>query len=154
VQAPQVDGSGGWKAWAAVSSGVTSQTLGGVLDFKPDKSDGYSSGVGQGKCNQLQSSELDRSFALTAEEPVPSGVEPIRFDALVLAEGEWSNTCERLGVSKSIDRFARAIGLVINLVHDPNEPATKDPKMRSFVFSPIDEVGKKLKGAGIAFEFG
>ena len=57
-------------------------------------------------------------------------------------------------MAKSIDRFARAIGLVLNLIHDPTEPATKDPKMRSFTFSPIDEVGRKLKVAGVEFEFG
>ena len=30
------------------------------------------------------------------------------------------------GVTKSIDRFTQAIGLVINMVLDPKEPATKE----------------------------
>ena len=71
-----------------------------------------------------------------------------------LAEGEWSPTCKRLGVTKSIDRFTTAIGLVINMVIDPNEPATKDPNMRSFTISPLDDVGRALKAAKLDFEFG
>ena len=46
-----------------------------------------------------------------AREP-PRDVRRFAFDALALAEGEWSMTCKRLGVTKTIDRFATAIGLV------------------------------------------
>ena len=50
VQAPPASGAGGWHAWAASGgSTVTSQTKGGALDFKPNKMDEYSKGIGQGK---------------------------------------------------------------------------------------------------------
>ena len=48
VQAPPASGAGGWHAWAASGgSTVTSQTKGGALDFKPNKMDEYSKGIGQ-----------------------------------------------------------------------------------------------------------
>ena len=72
---------------------------------------------------------------------------------MLLAEGEWSQTCKKLGFTKSVDKFSQAIGFVINMVLDPNEKATRDPNMRSFTVKPFDEVGKKLTQAGIAFEF-
>ena len=58
------------------------------------------------QCNQLQRSELDPSFALPAEAAAAEGVERLPFDALLLAEGEWSDTCKRLGVSKSVREMA------------------------------------------------
>ena len=39
------------------------------------------------------------------------------------------------------------------MVLDPDEPLTRDPKMRSFTVKPFDEVGKRFKAAGIGFEF-
>ena len=97
-------------AWARVpESKTTSQTAGGVLDFKPSKMGDYATGVGQGKCNLLQSTALDESFAVSARAPRPAGVQPLGFDAMLLAEGEWSDTCKRLGVTKSIDRFTQVI---------------------------------------------
>ena len=153
--APAAGGRGTWLAIArTAASTATHQTAGGVLDFKPNKMGDYTSGVGQGKCNMLQTSELDTSFALAGSEALPAGVAALPFDALLLAEGEWSPTCKRLGVTKSIDRFTTAIGLVINMVIDPNEPATKDPNMRSFTISPLDDVGRALKAAKLDFEFG
>ena len=104
-------GGKGWHAWLrAASSTATHQTTGGVLDFKPRKAGEYKTGAGQGKCNQLQTSDLDEDFALPAGAQCPEGVERVAFDALILAEGEWSETCKRLGVTKSIDRFTQAIG--------------------------------------------
>ena len=102
----------------------------------------------------LQQSELDPSFALGADATPPPNVKKVSFDALLLAEGEWSTTCTKLGVTKSIDRFTQAIGLVINMVLDPKEPLTKDPKMRSSTISPLDATGKALIAQGIRFEFG
>ena len=155
VQAPALGSDDGqWKAWAlAPSSTATHQTAGGILDFKPNKEADYSKGAGQGLCNMLQVSELDASFVPSADTAPPAGAEVIDFDALLLAEGEWSNTCKRLGFTKNVDKFSQAIGLVINMVRDPLEPKTKDPNMRSFTVKPFDEVGKKLTAAGIGFEF-
>ena len=47
--------------------------------------------------------------------PRPPSVRRVQFEALVLAEGERSPTCKSLGVTKTVDRFATAIGLVVNL---------------------------------------
>ena len=148
-----VDGSG-WSAWALPpASKETHQTAGGVLDFKPSKEAAYAKGTGMGACNLVQASELDATFVPPAEVAPPAEAEVIPFDALLLAEGEWSSTCQRLGFTKNIDKFSQAIGLVINLVRDPNEPKTKDPNMRSFTVRPFDPVGRDLTAAGIGFEF-
>ena len=130
VHAPPSDDAK-WSAWAQTGgSTATHQTAGGVLGFKPNKQTDYTTGVGQGKCNQLQVSELDSGFALASSTPRPPSDAPVRvleFDALLLAEGEWSKTCSRLGVGKSIDKFTQAIGLVINLLVDPKEPKYASP---------------------------
>jgi hypothetical protein len=42
---------------------------------------------------------------------------------------------------------------VLNLTLDPAEPRTKDPNMRSTTIGPFDAVGRRLKEAGVAFEF-
>ena len=161
VQPPAAGASGevnrSWRAWARSASAQAKQaaTASGALDFKPNKTADYTTGVGQGKCNQIQTSDLDAAFARgVSDGPPPGATEEVAFDALLLAEGEWSPTCKLLGVTKSIDRFTQAIGLVINLALDPAEPRTKDPNMRSFTISPLDEVGQTLKKGGIAFEFG
>ena len=104
-------------------------------------------------CNLLEQSELDGSFVPPSSVPPPPGAVVVDFDALLLAEGEWSATCKRLGFTKNVDKFSQAIGLVINLIRDPDEPLTKDPNMRSFTVRPFDEVGKKLTAAKINFEF-
>ena len=90
-------------------------------------------------------------LTLTLTPPLPLAVSLTL--ALPQTLGEWSQTCKRLGVGKSIDRFTQAIGLVINMELDPAEPRTKDPHMRSFTITPIDAVGKALIGAGVPFEF-
>jgi len=155
VQAPGGEADSSWTAWTReATSTATHQTSAGVLDFKPNKTGDYTTGVGQGKCNQIQASEIDPTFALAADISKPDFIETYAFDALLLAEGEWSQTSKRLGISKSIDRFSQAIGMVLNLILDPSEPATKDPNMRSFTISLLDPIGRKLKEAGIAFEFG
>ena len=97
LHAPPADAAAevAWRAWTRASaSTTTSQTSGGVLDFKPDKTGEYERGAGQGKCNLLQESSLDASFALAATDAPPPGCsEALEFDALVLAEGEWSRSC-------------------------------------------------------------
>ena len=125
----------------------------GALDFKPSKMSDYERAANQGVCNYMQTSELDRSFALEAGAAAPAGEETSRyaFDALLLAEGEWSSTCKKLGVTKAIDRFSLAIGLVINMEHDEADAVVKQLK-------PIVESAglgpnlAKLNAAGIACE--
>ena len=34
---------------------------------------------------------------------------------LTLTQGEWSTTCNLLGVTKTVDKFATAIGLIVNM---------------------------------------
>ena len=73
-----------------------------------------------------------------------------------LAEGEWSDTSSKLGITKAVDKFPLALGLVINMVYDPNEPLTKDGVLDSFTAQEIrDPTGtaKRLKAANIKFEF-
>jgi len=73
------------------------------------------------------------------------------FDALLLAEGEWSSTCKKLSVTKAIDRFSLAIGLVINLVYDETQPELK--KLKPFVQSGgLGSEISKLVAAGINAE--
>ena len=86
LQSPPADAQTGWSVWACTTaSTATHQTMGGVLDFKPLKTSTYSSGVGQGKCNMLQVSDLDPCFARQAGEAPPEGIKAIPFDALLLA---------------------------------------------------------------------
>ena len=67
----------------------------------------------------LATSEVSKEFVLGPMAVAPSDVRLVPFDALALAEGEWSPTCKRLGVTKIVDRFATTIGLVVNLELDP-----------------------------------
>ena len=109
---PSGERESSWTAWVhGAASTATHQTANDVLAFKPQKDGEYTKGVGQGKCNQLQASTLDATFARAVGAPPPEGASAHRFDALLLAEGEWSPTCKKLGITKSIDRFSPAIGL-------------------------------------------
>ena len=69
---------------------------------------------------------------------------------LLLAEGEWSKTCGKLGVCKAIDRFSLAIGLVINMLVDHSDPATK--KLESFCQTSLGPVVASLEQQGIQVE--
>ena len=83
----------------------------GALDFKPNKMSDYERAATQGLCNFMQTSDLDATFALAAGAAAPEGADSqYPFDALLLAEGEWSSTCKKLAVTKAIDRFSLAIG--------------------------------------------
>jgi len=118
-----------WRAWVAAAGGKD-HLMQGVLDFKASKTDAYVTGAGQGKCNLMQVSELDTSFALRAAADAPASVSRLPFEALLLAEGEWSDTSSKLGITKAVDKFPLALGLVINMVYDPNEPLTKRSETR------------------------
>ena len=67
---------------------------------------------------------------------------------MLLAEGERSSSCVKLGFTKNVDRFSTAIGLVLNL-----EREAEPHKERSFTVRPIDPTGKQLAAAGVGFEF-
>eukprot|EP00924_Labyrinthula_sp_SR-Ha-C_P001372 maker-scaffold_44-snap-gene-1.100-mRNA-1 protein AED:0.07 eAED:0.07 QI:0/0/0/1/1/1/2/0/596 len=60
----------------------------------------------------------------------------IEFDALILAEGEWSSTSRKLGFDKVVDKFSQAIGLVINLEYNDKNKIEK--KLREFNVSKIN----------------
>ena len=95
---------GGAPAVAAASQESAAIDLSlGTLDFKPDKTKDYLKGAGQGKLNYMQLSELDPTFAIVDGDTPPTGATAmLPFDVLMLAEGEWSRTCSRLGVSKAM----------------------------------------------------
>ena len=126
-------GGGGGTASTEESTEVDeSSDLGiGSLEFKPSKAADYFKGAGQGRLNYMQASPLDSTFAIADGADPPTGANTmLPFDALLLAEGEWSRSCTRLGVVKAIDRFSLAIGLVINLQLDPADERTR--KKESF----------------------
>ena len=112
VAAPQVPA-------AAISKYSQPKLDASALDFKPTKIGDYSRTLLQGANNMLATSEVSKEFVLGPMAVAPSDVRLVQFDALALAEGEWSPTCKRLGVTKTVDRFATAIGLVVNLELDP-----------------------------------
>ena len=109
LQAPPLESEDGtWNAWALPpTSTQTHQTTGGVLDFKPSKESEYRKGAGQGACNLLQQSALDVSFTPSSGATPPTDATIIPCDAVLLAEGEWSETCKRAGFTKSVDKFSQ-----------------------------------------------
>mmetsp|Transcript_615 Transcript_615/g.754 ORF Transcript_615/g.754 Transcript_615/m.754 type:complete len:613 (-) Transcript_615:94-1932(-) len=135
-----------------------------VLSFKPDKRGDYEMTF---KCNMIDTPEVDYDFfvpfdkaaeidgkanltktstwisstlkrkSVVANNTSESKVAAFSFDALIIAEGEWSPSSKKIGVEKTIDRFNQAIGVVVNLDYDAND---KDQaKLQSFHSS-------KLKG--------
>ena len=104
--------------------------------------------------------------------PRPPSVRRVQFEALVLAEGERSPTCKSLGVTKTVDRFATAIGLVVNLQREgpagggstgggstgggstgggsTGGGSTREP--RSFVSDALGEKVRALTARGITCE--
>lgn len=149
-----------WRAWVcAVDGAVPSKqaeradgadgAAASALAFKPAKSGDYQRGALQGRMNQLALSELDRTFALDASAPPPAGCTHLEFEALCVAEGEWSASCKRLGVAKAVDRFQTAIGLVVNLDASPAAPKA----LRSFVCQHgMGEPIARLERAGVKVE--
>jgi hypothetical protein len=129
-----------------------------ALDFKEDKSVTYTRGALQGVCNTMAMAEVMRGFVLPGashppddvrrlhfDEPrdcdglrwiatdcLPHQVRRLHFDALVIAEGEWSTTCSLLGITKAVDKFATAIGLIVNMHLDTSSPSS----LRSFTPRP------------------
>eukprot|EP00930_Biecheleria_cincta_P084926 TRINITY_DN74352_c0_g1_i1.p1 TRINITY_DN74352_c0_g1~~TRINITY_DN74352_c0_g1_i1.p1 ORF type:complete len:628 (+),score=85.55 TRINITY_DN74352_c0_g1_i1:77-1960(+) len=91
-----------------------------VEDVKKDKTDAYARTT---KCNLVELTTVDETFinasaALFVKDEIRS-----QFDHYIIAEGEWSSTTRKCGFDKSIDRFGKAIGLIINAVYDKNDPA-------------------------------
>uniref|UniRef100_A0A7S2NAN0 [F-actin]-monooxygenase MICAL1-3-like Rossman domain-containing protein n=1 Tax=Haptolina brevifila TaxID=156173 RepID=A0A7S2NAN0_9EUKA len=123
----------------------------GSLDFKPDKSADYQKGAGQGRLNYMQTPSLDSSFVLTDGSDPPEGATSmLPFSCLFIAEGEWSGSSTKLGVWKAIDRFSLAIGLVINMIIDPTDEASK--KKESFHESSLGPVVSSLAAESIQVE--
>ena len=88
--------------------------LSAALDFKKDKSADYSKGKLQGVCNTMATSEVAKEFVVAGGKVPPNDVRRIQFDALVIAEGEWSTTCNlrtyRLGSNTARQRGALPYG--------------------------------------------
>ena len=103
-----------------------------------------------------QRNSLDATFALSADVTLPGGLVSLPFDALLIAEGEWSNSCNRLGIDKAVNVFSQAIGLIINMNYDAKDAAER--QLRDRVVRPNDDGEHKrivddLKKAGVDFEF-
>ena len=108
--------------------------LAAALGFKPmEKGASYHRGASQGSCNSMATSEVSAGFVLPGSARPPRDVRRLPFDALVISEGEWSSTCNLLGVTKLVDRFATAIGLVANIEREASHAST----LRSFVATGV-----------------
>jgi len=153
VQAPSSAPSAGprpvWNAWIVPRPPKAAKTgAEAAVEFKPNKTGDYTSTTAN---NGLALSDLDVSFALTANNEPPTSpagaARAVPFEALIVAEGEWSQTCKRLGVTKTVDRFATAIGLVANL-----EVTKGQPRSKSFVQNALGENVRGLVNEGISTE--
>jgi len=144
-------GSGGGIARTGTEGEEPSDLGIGSLEFKPSKAADYFKGAGQGRLNYMQASPLDSTFAIADGADPPEGANTmLPFDALLLAEGEWSRSCSRLGVVKAIDRFSLAIGLVINLRLDPADERTR--KKESFHEGGLGPTVGALASVGLLCE--
>merc|ERR550525_371782 len=92
-----------------------------ALSFKPNKTEGYEK---TSKCNAMESNGVDSSFVQCDTEEL-KGETRCEFDAYIIAEGEWSDSTKKLGFDKLIEKFAPAIGLVINMSYDKSDPLQK-----------------------------
>jgi len=54
----------------------------------------------------------------------------------VVAEGEWSSTTAALGFDKTVDKFALALGLVINISFDRESPAERRLRSTTNIIAP------------------
>jgi len=98
------------------------------------------------KCNAVEHAAVSQEF-LSGGASIPSDDETlVSFDSYIIAEGEWSNTTKKLAFDKTIDKFAQALGLVINMTYDKEDPAQKD--LKSFL-GQRSELGE----ANIKYEF-
>lgn len=130
---------------------VKVKSKGAHLDFKKDKTGDYSDTY---KCNMMFTPEVDYSLFLpftAMQENEVTAAEKISklktnskvkkafafdYDALVLAEGEWSTTSSKLGFEKVVDKFNQAIGIVINMQFDKSNKIEK--KLKDFSVSKIN----------------
>lgn len=146
VSAREPGGGGG--DGAAVAAAVDPR-LCAALDFKVDKSSDYMRGALQGACNSVTKFvDVAREFVLPGVSAPPADVRRLHFDALVIAEGEWSTTCNLLGIAKTVDKFATAIGLVVNMQLEPIHPSS----LRSFVATGVAPQLAQLAQSGLACE--
>eukprot|EP00475_Leptophrys_vorax_P016530 TRINITY_DN2298_c0_g1_i1.p1 TRINITY_DN2298_c0_g1~~TRINITY_DN2298_c0_g1_i1.p1 ORF type:complete len:593 (+),score=158.69 TRINITY_DN2298_c0_g1_i1:56-1834(+) len=112
------------------------------------------------KCNMIERPEIDASFFVQTEEQGAGAddekvLDAIPFDAFLVAEGEWSRTLRRFGFVKKIDKFAQAIGVVVNLDFDKNNATEK--KLKPFTASRYavdwrDGILGQLDAIGLACE--
>ena len=138
----------GGSAGVAAEEGPVDARLRAALDFKMDKSGDYTRGALQGACNAMTMTEAAREFVLPGASHPPREVRRLHFDALVIAEGEWSTTCNLLGITKVVARFATAIGLIVNMRLEPSHPSS----LRSFVATGVAPQLAALGRAGLACE--
>ncbi|CAD7955454.1 unnamed protein product [Amoebophrya sp. A25] len=151
--APTKDtGIGGWSVGLRKPTGRAEPT--GVLDLKANKFENAVARAADGACGMIEQNDFDPTFAVVnggagsvkLEKQVP-------VDAFVLAEGETSQNSKRIGFTKKIQKFSRAIAIVLNLWRDPKDKAQnqiKDFIVQGHLQSPA---ASALKAQGIDFEF-
>jgi len=97
------------------------------------------------KCNAMEYAEVCQDFVNGDADAHEEDEVRIPFDTYIIAEGEWSNTTKKLGFNKSVDKFAQALGLVINMTYDKSD--TTQQRLRSCAGQK-----QELTEAGIVYE--
>lgn len=135
--------SGRWAARVMLHAGK--EMAQGALDFKKHKGSKY---IKTYKCNAMEYTQVDESILQQGGggengDPEAAGEETLPFDSLIVAEGEWSSTTAALGFDKTVDKFALALGLVINISYDKGNPAEKQLESTTNIIAPASHAQLK-----------
>lgn len=92
------------------------------------------------RCNMVTNPEIDQEFIgnnkLNKDDLLENDKKVVNFDALFIAEGEWSTTAEKLGFNKTIDKFKQAFGMVINAKY--NQKNKEEKLLKEYNSSAMD----------------
>ncbi|CAD7966853.1 unnamed protein product [Amoebophrya sp. A120] len=153
LEAPPVSGSSGtWTVGLKKPAGRVEPT--GVLDLKAGKFEDAKARAADGACGMIEVNTFDPTFAVSNGKLAASKPDmTISADVLVLAEGETSANSKKLGFTKKIQKFSRAIAIVLNLWRDAKNKA--ENKVQDFTVQGAfnSPAATALKAAGIDFEF-
>ncbi|CAD7966849.1 unnamed protein product [Amoebophrya sp. A120] len=155
LEAPPVSGTtngGTWTVGLKKPQGRVEPT--GVLDLKAGKFEDAKARAADGACGMIEVNTFDPTFAVSNGKLAASNPDlTIGADVLVLAEGETSANSKKLGFTKKIQKFSRAIAIVLNLWRDAKNKA--ENKVQDFTVQGAfnSPAATALKAAGIDFEF-
>jgi pimeloyl-ACP methyl ester carboxylesterase len=129
---PPSEGEGGSAKWRAKFRRYVKHRRAGATDFQASKEYAISQKVaGLEECEVDENfigtgpiANSDPAYAGDAEEPL----DPLVFDAYVIAEGGWSDSTKKLGFNKNVENFKPVFGLVINMNYDPADLKEREAK--------------------------